>query len=52
MAQASEETADLNAYGSLRAHLERIRLLCELVKKREKLKKEYVNFLEIYVNSY
>ncbi|VDN57824.1 unnamed protein product [Dracunculus medinensis] len=41
VAQASEETADLNAYGSLRAHLERIRLLCELVKKREKLKKEY-----------
>lgn len=29
-------------FSAVRANLERVRLLCELVKKREKMKQEYV----------
>lgn len=36
---------ETRTYFLLRTNLERVRLLCELVKKREKMKKEFVSCL-------
>lgn len=45
-----EKLPELMAANRLRTNLERVRLLCELVKKREKFKREYFVLSETLVD--